>query len=197
MSREKEIRTLTMPVEVRADEESGTNYIVGYALKFNSESNDLGGFVEIIEPGALDGADMSDVRALFNHSADKVLARSKSGTLKLEVDEIGLKYTIAPPDTTYARDLMESMQRKDIDQSSFAFTLNWMEGDDDIEYDEARDIYIRTIKKFRKIWDVSVVTYPAYEKTESVVGQRSLDNYKNEVAKQLKKRQIALELDLI
>lgn len=191
----KEIRTLTMPIELRAEESEDKSYIVGYALRFNSESENLGGFVEKIDTKALEGTDMSDVRALFNHDPSMVLGRSKAGTLKLEVDELGLKYIIEPPDTSFARDLMQSMTRGDIDQSSFAFSLNYSEGDD-WEYDEIRDIYLRTIKKFNAISDVSIVTYPAYTATESVVAQRSLESHKSELHKELRKRQIAIELEL-
>lgn len=186
-----------MPVEVRTNEGENKNYIVGYALKFNSESENLGGFVEKIDPRALDNADISDVRALFNHSADKVLGRTKSGTLKLEVDEIGLRYTIEPPNTTFANDLMESMSRGDINQSSFGFVIDYDNEGDNWNYDESRDVYLRTINKFRKITDVSVVTYPAYQATESVVAKRSLDEFKSKVHNELKRKQIDIELDLI
>lgn len=190
-----EIRTLEMPIEIRS-EENEEQKIVGYALKFNSESENLGGFVEKIETNALDGADISDVRALINHSPDKVLARSKSGTLKLEVDEIGLKYTIIPPSTSYARDLMESMKRGDINQSSFAFSIDYENDGDHWEYNEERDLYIRTIKRLRQISDVSVVTYPAYTQTESVIAKRGLEDHKNELQKQLIKRKLEIELEL-
>lgn len=201
----KEIRTLTMPIELRSMEEnSEKRYIVGYALKFNSESEDLGGFVERIDSRALDGADMSDVRALFNHDANQVLGRSKAGTLKLEVDEIGLKYTIDPPDTQSARDLLHSMSRGDIDQSSFGFTIDYENDGDEWEYNEQRGLYVRTVRQFRNISDVSVVTYPAYTATESVVGQRglevahrSLESHKNELEIRMAQEQIAIELELL
>ncbi|MGE7216592.1 HK97 family phage prohead protease [Priestia koreensis] len=197
MSQKQEFRTLEMPVEVRTNEDENKNYIVGYALKFNSESENLGGFVEKIDPRALESADISDVRALFNHSADKVLGRTKSGTLKLEVDEIGLRYTIEPPNTTFANDLMESMSRGDINQSSFGFVIDYDNEGDNWNYDESRDVYLRTINKFRKITDVSVVTYPAYQATESVVAKRSLDEFKSKVHNELKRKQIDIELELI
>lgn len=203
---DKEIRTLTMPVEIRsieaAEDQEAKQYIVGYALRFNTESQDLGGFVETIKPEALNNTDMSDVRALFNHDQSMVLGRSKAGTLKLEVDEFGLKYTIEPPDTTYARDLMHSMGRGDIDQSSFGFMI--AADGDDWTYDEQRDLYVRTITNIAKLTDVSAVTYPAYEASESLVAQRSLSDYKDtlEAAKQqesrqLKQRQIAIEIELL
>lgn len=198
---EKEVRTLTMPVEVRASEEDdGKNIIMGYALRFNSESETLFGmFYEVIERGALDNADLSDVRALFNHNASNVLGRTKSHTLKLTVDEFGLRYEIEAPDTQFANDLIKSMRRGDIDQSSFGFVL--AEDGDEWEYDENRDLYKRTIRSFERLLDVSVVTYPAYQATESLVAERSLENFKqqqaNEEMRSLKQKQINLELDLL
>ncbi|WP_101844908.1 HK97 family phage prohead protease [Halobacillus sp. Marseille-P3879] len=202
----KETRTLTMPIELRASEnDENKQVIVGYALKFNSKSENLGGFVEVIDPSALNGADMSDVRGLFNHDPNMVLARSKSGTLTLEVDEFGLKYIIDPPDTSFARDLAFSMGRGDIDQSSFGFSIT---GDgDEWEYDEQNDIYLRTIKRFDKIFDVSVVTYPAYQASESTIAQRSLEDHKKaqedlrkaqaqKEARALRQKQIEIELEL-
>ncbi|MDO7487038.1 HK97 family phage prohead protease [Peribacillus frigoritolerans] len=205
----KEIRTLTSPIELRSLEDNADKrYIVGYALRFNSESENLGGFVETIDPSALEGANLSDVRALFNHDANMVLGRSKAGTLNLSVDEFGLRYEIDMPNTSFARDLMNSMERGDIDQSSFGFTIKGDGTGDEWDYDESRDLYIRTIRSFDNIFDVSVVTYPAYQATESVVAKRSLDSFKakeNEVIeaqkaeelRQLRQRQIAIELELI
>lgn len=193
----KETRTLISPIELRAsDDNSDKRYVVGYALRFNSESENLGGFVEKIEPNALEGADMSDVRALFNHDPSQVLGRSKANTLKLSIDEFGLRYEIDMPDTTFARDLMNSMERGDIDQSSFAFMIDYENDGDSWEYDDSRDLYLRTIHKFRSISDVSIVTYPAYTATESIVAQRGLEDYKNELQNQILKRKLQLELEL-
>lgn len=192
-----EKRTLTIPeMEIRSDEETKQDYIVGYALKFNQESRDLGGFVEVIKPGALDGVDLSDVRAYFNHDRSHVLGRTKSGTMKLEIDEIGLRYMIYPPDTQFTRDLMQSMKRGDIDGSSFGFTVDYANSGDSFDYNEERGLYMRTISKFKTIFDVSVVTVPAYNGSESLVAQRNLDNYKNELerAKKLKLLKLSLEI---
>lgn len=194
-----------MPIELRSDEEvKDKRYIVGYALRFNSESENLGGFVETIDSHALDNANLADVRALFNHDANMVLGRSKAGTLKLEVDEFGLRYEINMPDTTFARDLMNSMERGDIDQSSFGFTINHDNDGDEWVYDEQRDLFVRTIRQFKDIFDVSVVTYPAYTATESVVAQRGLENHKAELEKaklneqrKVKQKQIDIELELL
>jgi uncharacterized protein len=196
---EVEKRSFTSPIEIRkAEEDPEKRYIVGYALRFNSESNNLGGFVEKIDPSALEGANLEDVRALFNHDANQVLGRTRSGTLKLDVDEFGLKYTIDPPDTTFARDLMSSMARGDIDQSSFGFMVDYENDGDEWERDEQRGLYVRTIKRFSQLFDVSVVTYPAYDATQSMVAQRSLDLYKQQSeSRSIEQDQIEIELDLL
>lgn len=159
-----------MRVETRED---GTRHIVGHAAVFDKLSENLGGFRERIEPGAFDDVLEDDVRALFNHNPDFILGRTRSGTLKIGQDKTGLRYEITPPDTQVARDLMVSLDRGDISQSSFAFTV----ADDDFEEDE-NGVIIRTIKKFRRLFDVSPVTYPAYP--DASVGLRSLEAWKKE-----------------
>lgn len=199
---EKEIRTLSEPIKVELrdndeNENDSRQYVVGYALRFNSESEDLGGFIEKIEPTALTNTDLSDVRALINHDPSQVLGRTTSGTLKLSVDELGLRYEIDMPDTSYANDIMKSMTRGDINESSFGFIIDYENEGDSWEYDEKRDIYLRSIKSFKKLTDISIVTYPAYKATESVVASRSLEAHKNELARELKKRKLAIELELL
>ena len=160
----KKIERRTYQVaEIRAKAESRT--VEGYAALFDSRSQNLGGFTEIIEEGAFDDVLEDDVRALLNHDANYVLARTKSGTLELSVDEKGLLYRFEAPNTTAGNDLLESIRRGDISQSSFGFSIK----DDDWDY----DTMTRTIKKVKRLYDVSPVTYPAYEQTE--VTARSLE----------------------
>jgi uncharacterized protein len=148
-------------LEVR--EQSGRPTIVGYAALFNSRSNDLGGFVEEIMPGAFSGAiSSSDVRALWNHNDDMVLGRTKSGTLRLMEDEVGLRIEVDPPDTTWARDALVTINRGDVDQMSFAFTL--AKGGDKLSRTEDGKT-LRTIERVGELFDVSPVTYPAYQDT--------------------------------
>ena len=172
--REKEIRTITEKVELRAAED-GKKTIIGYAAKFNVRSQDLGGFVEQIDPGFFDSVMNDDTRCLINHDSNLVLGRTSSGTAKLSKDEFGLRYDIIPPDTSYANDLIVSMERGDINQSSFAFMVDYENNGDSWEYDETNDLYIRTLLVCKRLYDVSPVTYPAYDQTESIVSQRSLD----------------------
>jgi HK97 family phage prohead protease len=147
--------------------------ITGYAALYNQRSEDLGGFIEVIEPGAFDEAiTKSDVRALINHNDNLVLARTASGTLKLEVDEKGLRYEFEVPNTTYGNDLLENVRAGNISQSSFAFSMG--SGKDYENWDEMDDgRLLRTIKRVDELFDVSPVTYPAYKST--TVSARSLD----------------------
>lgn len=159
---------VTQPIELRQAEGESPGGIRGYAALYDTLSVNLGGFRERIEPGAFEGRLNDDVRALVNHDPSLILGRTRSGTLSLSLDNRGLIYEVDPlPDTRTAHDLAESVGRGDIDQSSFAFTVEEDEWDED---DEGR--IIRTIKKFRQLYDVSPVTYPAYEDT--TIGTRSL-----------------------
>ena len=149
--------------------------VEGYAVVFNSQSEDLG-FYETINPAAIteDVLMRSDVFCLFNHDQDKVLARSKYGTgsLQLQLDEQGLKYTFTAPNTDLGDELLEYLRRGDIDSSSFAFTVStdegsevWTTGTDGRQY--------REILKIDELHDVSPVWTPAYSST--TVSQRTLD----------------------
>ena len=163
--------------EMKATEVKDGNYIYGYAALFNSMSEELYGFREIIDPGAFDQADISDVRALFNHDNNLLLARTKSGTLDLEIDGNGLRYEFEAPNTSYGKDLVELMKRGDVTQSSFGFTIA-----SDGEYWEVRDgeMPIRHITRVQKLYDVSPVTYPAYPDTSVAV--RSLEAFMSQKA---------------
>ena len=149
--------------------------VEGYAVVFNSQSEDLG-FYETINPAAITEEVLmrSDVFCLFNHDQDKVLARSKYGTgsLQLQLDEQGLKYTFQAPNTDIGNSLLEYLKRGDIDSSSFAFTVStdegsevWTTGTDGRQY--------REILKIDELHDVSPVWNPAY--TSTSVSQRTLD----------------------
>lgn len=156
---EKEIRYYSQ--EVSANEQS--RLVSGYASVFNSPSQDLGGFIEYIDKRAFDDViNASDVFALFNHNTDKVLARSKNGvgSLKLSVDDIGLKYEFEAPNTALGDELLEFLKRGDITQSSFAFSV-----DSDTWEKQDTGMYIRTITKIGKLYDVSPVFQPAYTDT--------------------------------
>ena len=167
-------------------EEGETVKVVGHASVYNTMSEDLGGFREIIAPGAFDDVLENDVRALINHDGNLILARTTSGTLALSTDEKGLRYEFEMPETSYGKDLAVSMKRGDITQSSFAFTV----ADDSWETRDGMDV--RTINKVKRLFDVSPVTYPAYPDADNlVIAQRGLSVYKE---KQEREKE---ELDLV
>ncbi|MEB2775226.1 HK97 family phage prohead protease [Algoriphagus sp. D3-2-R+10] len=178
----KEIRNIE-GVEFRAIEEDGKKYIEGYALKFNSESKDLGGFKEIIETKSInENTDLSDVVALFNHSNNYVLARKNTDvdTLELTVDTEGLKYKFeVDEEVSYIKDLHRNIQKKNISKSSFAFYLP-QDGSGE-RWEKVGNQYYRYITQFKKISDVSPVTNPAYDSTSSMV--RSFEDVKKELDK--------------
>lgn len=151
--------------ELRVDDPDN-GIIEGYAAVFNQWSEDLGYFREIIRPGAFGKTvKEADVRALFNHDSNYVLGRNKSGTLELAEDEHGLQFRVNPPETGWAVDLRESIRRGDIDQASFGFQTIRDRWDQNVEPAERELLEVR-------LFDVSVVTYPAYPQTS--VSARSL-----------------------
>ena len=178
---EKRIYNLETRVETT---ENNKDVVVGYGSVFNSRSENLGGFFEYISPTAITDETIknSDVRALINHNPDLILARSKfgEGNLNLSIDETGLKYSYELPDTSYGRDLGVNLKNGNISQSSFAFTI--AEGGDSWTTDENGND-IRTINKIDRLFDISSVTYPAYNEASSdlVIAQRGLQKYKESI----------------
>ncbi|AQY37595.1 MULTISPECIES: HK97 family phage prohead protease [Bacillus cereus group] len=162
MAKTKETRTFDITkLSTRDATEEQPSKITGYAAVFNSKTTIGGWFDEVIEPGAFARSlsENGDIRALFNHNWDNVLGRTKSGTLRLEEDEKGLKFEIELPNTSVGRDLAESMSRGDINQCSFGFWIteeNW-----DYNVEPA----LRTIKEV-ELYEISVVSIPAYDDTE-------------------------------
>lgn len=141
--------------------------IDGYAAKFNSQSEDLGYFVEKIAPGAFANTIANDdIRALWNHNWDLILGRNKAGTLRLVEDDVGLKIEIDAPDTVCGRDAVESVRRGDVTQMSFGFQTiqdHW---------EKVGDTYVRTLLEV-KLFEISPCVYPAY--TDTSVSARNLD----------------------
>ena len=164
MSKSKEYRNFTVEYRVAPE----TRVASGYAAVFNVPT-DLGRFREQIADGAFTRAIAAkqDVRALLNHNPDNVLGRTKSDTLTLSQDSRGLKFDISMPDTNLGRDVHTLVQRGDIDQCSFGFIVQ----DETVTYD-ADGRALRTIRD-ADLFDVSIVTYPAYESTS--VEARSRD----------------------
>lgn len=146
--------------DLRAMDTGTAPVISGYAAVFNSPSEDLGGFIEKIVPGAFAGGLNDDIRALWNHESRYVLGRTTNGTLSLAEDEHGLRFEVIPPDTSYAHDLIELIRRGDVNQMSFGFQVV------DDEWHTEGGINYRTLKKVR-LFEVSPVTFPAYQETSA------------------------------
>ncbi len=185
----KEIRTIDVQdLELRMDGDNPV--VVGYGAVFNSMSNDLGGFREYIGSEAFEGRLEDDVRFLINHDG-MPLARTTNGTLRLSVDERGLKYEAKlNPNVSTSRDLMELLKDGTINQSSFAFIVE----DDSWEMKDGMNV--RTINKVSRLYDVSAVTYPAYNEASSSVALRSMQEWQEkEEAKKLEESLEAEKLE--
>lgn len=159
--------------------------VSGYAIIFNTESTGIAGFKEVIAPTALEGViEKSDVLCLLNHNEDKgVLARCKygEGSLRLEIDDKGLKYSFDAPNTALGDELLEGIKRGDITTSSFCFTAdqdNWEKLPD--------GTYLRTIIKISELFDVSPVYRAAYDATSVQVDSRGLDELKDKEKEELR-----------
>jgi HK97 family phage prohead protease len=159
----REFRFGVVP-EVRDD--SGSPKIVGYASVFNEEA-DLGYFREVIKPGAFKRsiAEGADVRALVEHDPAMIIGRSKAGSLTLKEDDKGLLAEIEPPDTQVGRDVVTNLRNGNLDKMSFGF---YIKGENMRKIDGQ---WLREITDV-DLFDVSVVTFPAYEGTS--VQARSL-----------------------
>lgn len=150
--------------EVREDDQGPL--IVGHGAVFNSESLDLGGWREIVAPGAFRRTlrQNPDVLSFFNHDASHVLGRTTAGTLTVAEDLEGLAYQVRPPETSWANDLLVSMRRGDIRGSSFMFEvvkMSWGKSDVD-------GVDVRTILE-AKLYELGPVTFPAYPSADSSV----------------------------
>lgn len=169
--KDEEKRTMNN-IEVRAKHDNEKMIIGGYALKFDTWSEDLGGFKETISSSALNNTNLDDVRCLVDHEPSQILGRSSSGTLKLDIDDIGLKFECTLPNTTLARDIYENIKIGNVNQCSFGFMLE--DDGDEWTFDDEIRSYKRTLTKFKELTDVSVVTYPAYRDTDVAPALRSI-----------------------
>lgn len=167
---EREIRG-GIPAEIREDDDGGVR-VSGHAAVFNEEADIAGLFREVIAPGAFaDAITRDDVVFLVNHNG-LPLARTRSGTLKLREDDRGLYMeTVLDPEDPDVRAITGKMKRGDLDKMSFGFRAELQ------EWDDTQDPPLRTIKK-ASLFDVSVVTMPAYEGTD--IGLRSLEDVRKE-----------------
>ncbi|MBC5628530.1 HK97 family phage prohead protease [Clostridium sp. NSJ-6] len=192
----------TFEVRSVGEGEEKQTHLQGYALTFDSLSEDLGYFREIIRKGALDNCKMDNVVLNINHDMDKPLARSNKGngigTLTLTVDEKGLFFDAIPTDTSYSRDLISNMSAGIIDKCSFAFMLDWQDDEAQTwDWDTNNRGYdLRTINKIKEIFDVSIVTNPAYESTSCTSYKRAKEQLNNQINSDDELELIKIELEL-
>lgn len=187
--------------EVRAEESEGHNIITGRPIVYDSRT-DLGWFDEIIERGALDKTDLTDVRFLVNHDISKIpLARSRrnngNSTMQLSVDDLGMsiRVTLDTENNAEARSLYSAVRRGDISGMSFMFSINGQEWEN-LESDHPT----RRIKDIGSVVEVSAVTFPAYESTEiSARSKEALESARQavETARQQRAKSVDTDLELL
>lgn len=164
-----ETRVFEHELEIR--EESDGMHLEGYAAVFNSRSQNLGGFTEVIEPGAFRSSlrSRNDIKFLFNHDTGQILGSSRAKTLTLTEDDRGLRVSAILPETSLGRDIRELVKRGDLSAFSFGFSMPGRGGDawnsDGTE---------RTLKSVR-LHEVSLVAFPAYEGTAGTATVRGID----------------------
>lgn len=169
---EKETRLINIEDFTIERRDDGTDGLIieGYAAVFNARANICGWFEETIDKGAFDGADMRDVPMKYNHSdVVPILARTRNNSLTLSVDDHGLHVRAELLDTTDGVDMYKRIKAGLIDKMSFAFTVledNWTYGENGTDY--------RIIKKFDRIFDVSVVDVPAYDETSIIARSKEI-----------------------
>lgn len=167
---ERRISHESPTLETRSD---GKRVIVGYAARFY-DPNDPGteyalrsDVVERISRSAFDNASNRDAKALFNHDPNMLLGREGAGTVRVSVDQRGLKYEIDPPDTQVGRDVVTLVERGDLHGSSFAFSIRG-DGGEKWARDTATGVKVRTLTDV-ELFDVGPVTFPAYASTSTGV----------------------------
>jgi len=182
MENKQEYREFEMDMlEVRAAEgEDAPKKIIGHGAVYNKLSDDLGGFRELFEPGSFaDSIKVDDIRSLRDHTPTYILGRRKAGTLELQEDERGVYYEVAMPETSYADDLIVSIERGDVTGCSIIFQVDgekgerWFMEGKEVEkleafiamWDGKRHKIERHINKAR-MYDIGPVTFPAYPQTD-------------------------------
>lgn len=197
----KEIRYIpAMELSIRNDMENpDIMAIKGYVVKFNERSQLLyDEWYERVAKGAFaKSLEENTIKALWNHNSDIVLGSTKSKTLKLEEDDIGLRFDLELPNSSQAKDIYESIKRGDVDGVSFGFYIR--DNGDKWEYLKEEDIYERTLLDIDLI-EISPTPFPAYPTSE--VGKRSLEanNLKTReerVLEELKKAQVSAMIELL
>lgn len=197
MAKNKPLEQRSYNFEVRAEESDQGNIITGRPIVYNSRT-DLGWFDEIIESGALNNTDLTDVRFLVNHDTSKIpLARSRrnngNSTMQLTTDNdgLGIRVTLDTENNSEARSLYSAVQRGDISGMSFMFGIRDEEWED-LDSDHPT----RHIRDISTVVEVSAVTFPAYESTEiNARSKEALDNARSAVETARQQNASSVETD--
>ncbi|WP_349516228.1 phage major capsid protein [Leuconostoc suionicum] len=167
-----EIRSIQGDIHVvQRDNSDDPKQIQGYAVLFNTESVDLGGFIEVIKPNALDSVDLSAVQLIYGHENNSILARVDSGNLTLTVDETGLFFVATLADTSLANDVYQDILAGNLKGMSFGFTIP--EDGDDWIFNQG-DTAVHVVNQIGDVVEITITPNPAYQDT-SVSVKRSLD----------------------
>jgi hypothetical protein len=182
-------------VELRSFDNPESRTVTGYAAVFESPSEDLG-FIEVIKRGAItqELIDSCDVFAKFNHDDTKILARSNHGvgSLRLSVDDYGLRYEFEASHTDLGDTLLENIRRGEITQSSFAFAID-LDDHTAQRWEKHNGKLYRTVNKIAYLYDVSPVWQPAY--TATTVDKRSKEEAENILSREKEYDDMLAELD--
>lgn len=200
MSKKPKLEQRSYSFEIKAEDNEQGHIITGRPIVYNSRTN-LGWFDEVIESGALDQADLTDVRFLVNHDRMMIpLARSRrnngNSTMKLSVDPFGMNIDFIRLDTdnnTTSRALYSAVDRGDISGMSFMFSI------DDEEWENLEsDHPTRHIRKIGSVVEISAVTFPAYESTEIYArSKEALENARSALEKARQQSAPAVETDVL
>lgn len=163
-------------IEIRAS--SGLSLdgkkIIGRPIVYNSQSEDLGGFVEVIAPGAFGNSIKGDIRALVEHDYKMLIGRTVSNTMRIREDNEGVLVEIDPPNTRTASELIESIERGDITGMSFGFSVN----EKGAEWNFDSDPALRTVTS-AVLHEITVTSMPAYASTNVAIAMRHLKEYQH------------------
>jgi len=167
---EKELRYIELDKE-KLEFRDDAREISGYAILYNSKSKDLGGFVEIIDKRAFDSVNFDDVYLFYQHNSNDVLGNTGAETLSLRNTEQGIYFKASLPDTSLGRDTYSLVKRGDLKGMSFGFSAS------EDKWNLKEEPAIRTVTKVEKLYEISVVTYPAYNDTK--VSARALKTFED------------------
>lgn len=178
-------------IELRAEGDNGQRKIAGYGIVYNRKAKIGDDYEEVIRPGAARKLleTKPDIKCALNHNRMYLFGRTKSGTLELEENQSGVKYTANPPEAQWAKDAIASIERGDIDGSSFTFAVG-PEGEKVTRQSDGT--ILREIFEFSRIGEMGPVTDPAYISTTANV--RSAEEARDAYVANLRAQEQANEI---